>query len=149
MSAAGCHCFDFFEDLEEINTMFEIKERKQQVTITRPYQCSIAVYHLAELCILEFYYDFLDKYLNWRDFELIHMDTDLMYMAISGEFNEIVKLKLQEEYDHGGKAEFLSMSKYHDRTPGLFKAEFQGKRMITLTSKRNYTESGEKKPKIS
>ena len=48
------------------------------------------------------------------------MDTDLMYMAISGEFDEIIKPELREEYDHGGKVKFLSMSKYHDRTPGLF-----------------------------
>ena len=61
----------------------------------------------------------------WIDFELIQINTDSMYMVISGEFDEIVKLELQEEYDHGGKAELLLT--YHDRTPGLFKAKFQGK----------------------
>ena len=71
----------------------------------------------------------------WRDVELIQMDTDSMYMAISGEFDEIVKPELREEYDNERKAKFLSASKYHDRTPGLFETEFQGKRMIALTSK--------------
>ena len=52
----------FIEDLEEINTKYEIMERKWQVTIKRPYQCGIAVYQLAKLRMLEFYYDFLDKY---------------------------------------------------------------------------------------
>ena len=33
----------FFEDLEQINGAFEIKERKRKVNITRPYQCGIAV----------------------------------------------------------------------------------------------------------
>ena len=103
----------FFEDLEQINTAFEIKEHKWQVTIMRPYQCGIAVYQPGKLHILEFYHDILDKYINQCDFELIQVDTDSMYMAISG---EIIKLQLQEEYDHGGKAEFLSMSKYHHRT---------------------------------
>ena len=37
----------------------------------------------------------------------------------------IVRSELREEYDNVGKAEFLSTSKYHDRTPGLFKADFQ------------------------
>ena len=74
----------FFEDLEEINNTFEIGERKQQITITRPYQCGIAVYQLAKLHMFEFYYDFLDKYLDRSHFELIQMDTDSMYMAISG-----------------------------------------------------------------
>ena len=63
----------------------------------------------------------------WIDFELIQMNTDSMYMVISGEFDDIVKLELQEEYDHVGKAELLLTLKYHDRTPGLFKAKFQGK----------------------
>ena len=84
----------FFEDLEEINTAFEIKEHKQQVTIRRPYQCGIDVYQQTKSLMVEFYYDFPDKYLNWCDFELIQMNTDSMYMAILGEFNKIVKLEL-------------------------------------------------------
>ena len=52
----------FFEDLEEINEgVFEVRQRKKQVTITRPYQCGIAVYQLAKLRMLEFYYDFLES----------------------------------------------------------------------------------------
>ena len=46
-------------------------------------------------------------------------------------------LESQEEYERG-KAEFLSMTKYHDRMPGLFKAEFKGKRMIAVMSKCYY-----------
>ena len=102
----------FFEDLEEINAgVFEVRQRKRQVTITRPYQCGIAVYQLAKLRMLEFYYDFLDKFCDRRDFELIQMDTDSFYMALS-------------------------------RVPGLFKAEFQGKRMIALTSKCYFADNG-------
>ena len=105
------------------------------MNIKRPYQCSIAVYQLAKLRILEFHYDFLDKCIDRRDFEIIQMDTDSMYMAISGTLiDEIVQPELQEEYDNGGKAKCLLTSKYHDRNPGLFKEEFQGTRMITLTS---------------
>ena len=99
--------------------------------------------------MLELYYDFLDKYLERSDFELIEMDTNSMYMAISGEFDENVKPELRSQYDHGGKGKFFSVSKYHNRTPGLFKAEFQGKRMITLTSKCCYADDGESRPKIS
>ena len=65
-----------------------------EVTITRPYHCGIAVYQLTKLCMLEFYYDLQDKYSDWSDFELIQMDTYSMYMAILGEFDEIVKLEL-------------------------------------------------------
>ena len=48
----------FFDNLEEINGAYEIKELKQIVMIKRPYQCGIAVYQLAKLRMLEFYYDF-------------------------------------------------------------------------------------------
>ena len=132
----------FFDDLEVINGTFEIKERKRQVNIDRPYQCGIAVYQLAKLRMLEFYYDFLNKYIDRRDFELIQMDTDSMYMALSSKnLDDIVKPKLLKEYFDYGKADFLSTSKYHDRTPGLFKDEFKGTRMIALTSKCYFGEN--------
>ena len=78
------------------------------------------------------------------------MDTDLMNMVISGsEINEIIKPELREEYHNGGKAEFISMSKYNYRTPGLFKAEFQGTRMIALMSECYYAEDTKLKSKFS
>ena len=117
----------YFEDLEEINGAFGIKERGRQVNIMRPYQCGIAIFQLAKLQMLEFYCDFLDYYFNRRDFELLQMDTDSFYIAWSAEnIDDLVKPKLREEYHNAGKAKFLSTSKYHDRTPGLFKAEFLG-----------------------
>ena len=73
-----------------------------------------------KLHMLEIYYNFMDMYLDRRDFKLIQMDMDSMYMAISGtSIHEIVKLELQKEYDNGGKAEFLLTSKYLDRTLGI------------------------------
>ena len=140
----------FFQDLEQISGAFEIKERKRKVNITRPYKCGIAVYQLAKLRMLEFYYDFPDKYIDRIDFESIQMDTDSMYMALSSKsIDDIIRPELREEYDDGGKAEFLSTSKCHDRTPGLFKSEFQGTRMIALTSKCYYAEDEKMKSKIS
>ena len=90
--------------------------------------------------MLELYYDFLDQYLDWCDFELIQMDIDSMSIAILGEFDEIVRPELRFQYNNGGRTKFISTSKYQDRMPGLFKAEFQGTRMIALMSKCYYTE---------
>ena len=142
----------FFEDLEEINEgVFEVRQRKKQVTITRPYQCGIAVYQLAKLRMLEFYYDFLDKFCDRRDFELIQMDTDSFYMALSAnDFDEIIKPEMKELYFGDGaklgseaeKKNWLVTDEYSKRVPGLFKAEFQGKRMIALTSKCYFADSG-------
>ena len=86
--------------------------------------------------MLAFYYDFLDYYFDRKDFGLLQMDTDSLYIAWSGQnINDLVKEESVEEYRNEGKAKFLSTSEYHDRTPGLFKQEFQGTRMIALTSK--------------
>ena len=133
----------FFEDLEEINEgVFEVRQRKRQVTITRPYQCGIPVYQLAKLRMLEFYYDFLDKFCDRRDFELIQMDTDSFYMALSAnDFDEIIKPEMKEFYKEE-KKNWLVTDEYSKRVPGLFKAEFQGKRMIALTSKCYFADSG-------
>ena len=90
----------YFDDLEEISEgAFEVSQRKRRVTITRPYQCGIAVYQLAKLRMLEFYYDFVDKFCDRRDFELIQMDTDSFYMALSAnDFDDIVRPELKELY---------------------------------------------------
>jgi len=90
----------YFEDLDEIGEAYELESRKPQITIRRPFQIRIAVYQLAKLRMLEFYYDFLDKYVNRRDFELIQMDTDSNYMAISGErLEDVVRPELKAEFD--------------------------------------------------
>ena len=140
----------FFEDLEEINEgAFEVRQRKRQVTITRPYQCGIAVYQLAKLRMLEFYYDFLSKFCDRRDFELIQMDTDSFYMALSAnDFDDIIKPDLKELYKDE-KKKWLVTDEYSKRVPGLFKPEFKGKRMIALTSKCYFADNGDSKAKFS
>jgi len=60
--------------LTEIADAYEITSRKPRVTIHRPFQVGIAVYQLAKLRILEFYHDFLDRFVDRKDFELIQME---------------------------------------------------------------------------
>ena len=74
---------------------------------------------MAKLKMLEFYYDFLDKYLDRRDFELIQMDTDINYMAISGEnLDELVRPEMKAEYE-AEKKNWLAWDKWSSRTPSL------------------------------
>ena len=82
--------------------------------------------------MLEFYYDFLDKFCDRKDFELIQMDTDSFYMALSAnDFDDIIKPEMKELYKEE-KRNWLVTDEYSKKVPGLFKAEFQGKRMIAL-----------------
>ena len=50
--------------------------------------------------MLEFYYDFLDKYFSRQESELCYLDTDSFYLAISGDLlDEIVRLEMRREYE--------------------------------------------------
>ena len=130
----------FFDDLEEIGDAYEVCLKKRQIKITRPYQCGIFVYQLAKLRMLEFYYDFPDKFR--RDFELLQMDTDSFYFAMSAnDLDDIIRPELRDLYAKE-KSKWLVTDKYSKRVPGLFTSEFKGKRMITLTSKCYYADGG-------
>ena len=139
----------YFSDLDELGQAYELESRKPKITIRRPFQVGIAVYQLAKLRMLEFYYDFLDRYFDRKDFELIQMDTDSNYMAISAEkLEDIVKPELQIEFE-AKKKEWLAWDKWSSRTPGLFKLECEGSRMIALCSKCYFIDDSEGKKKKS
>ena len=58
------------------------------------------MYQYAKLRMLQFYYDFLDKYLDRSDFQMCEMDTDSAYIAIAGESVEsLVKPELKAEFE--------------------------------------------------
>ena len=54
--------------------------------------------------MLEFYYDFLEKYFSRQNFELCYIDTDSFYLAMSGD-------SLDE------KKNWLATDKFSERTP--------------------------------
>ena len=139
----------YIEDLTEIGQAYELEKRKPRIVQRRPYQVGIAVYQLAKLRMLEFYYDFLDRFIDRRDFELIQMDTDSNYLAITGEtLEEVVRPELREQFE-AEKKQWLAWDKWSSRTPGLFKKEMEGTRMIALCSKCYYIEDSRAKKKLS
>ena len=139
----------FFDNLEEIGRAYEIKGLKQSVMIKRPYQCGIAVYQLAKLQMLEFYYGCLDKYFSRQDFELCHIDTDLFYLALSGDLLvEIVRLGMKQEYETD-KKNWFATDKYSESAPRLFKPEFVGTRGMWLTAKCYIVQNKASKNKYS
>ena len=139
----------YFSDLDEIGEAYELESRKPRITIRRPFQIGIAVYQLAKLRMLEFYYDFLDRYFDRKDFELIQMDTDSNYLAISGKkLEDIVRPEMEAEFEKQ-KKNWLAWDKWSGRTPGLFKMECDGDRMIALCSKCYYIDDRGEKKKFS
>ena len=94
----------WFGDLEAIGDVYKIECRKPKVKINRPFQVGIVVYQLAKLRMLEFYYDFLDYFLDRRDFELIQIDTDSMYFALAYyKLEEAIKPELRKEFEQEKK----------------------------------------------
>ena len=131
----------WFEDLEEIGDAYEITKRKPRIEIKRPFRIGITVYQLANLRMLEFYYDFLDVFIDRHEFELIQMDNDSNYLAISGDsIEDVVRAELRTEFNACRKY-WLAWDKWSRRTPGLFRFEFQGDRTNALCSKAYYVDA--------
>ena len=98
----------FFNNLQEIGIAYEIKRFKQ------------TVYQLAKLGMLEFYYDFLDRYFSRQDFELCYIDTDSHYLAMSGDsLDDIVRPGMKHAYEADRK-NWLVTDEFSKRTSCLF-----------------------------
>ena len=58
------------------------------------------MYQLAKLRMLEFHYDFLDKYFSRQDFDLCYIDPDSFYLAMNGDYlNEIARPEVKQVYE--------------------------------------------------
>ena len=124
-----------FKTLEEIGPAYKVELRKIKIKIDRPFQVGIVVYQLAKLRMLQFYYEFLDFYLDRRDFELIQMDTDSMYFALSRErLEDAIRPGYETQFEED-KKRWLAWNKWSNREPGLFKLEKEGTHAIALCSK--------------
>jgi G:T-mismatch repair DNA endonuclease (very short patch repair protein) len=142
--------------------LFEVEMLKKKTLWDLPNQIGFFVYQYAKLRMLEFYYDFLDKFVDRSDFELCEMDTDSLYLALSTpSLKEAIRPHLRQQFykvydqwfpseacdnhrndfiNSNGSvkvdcAECRNRNLYDKRTPGLFKFEFQGSAMIALCSK--------------
>ncbi|KAG2759171.1 hypothetical protein PC129_g18674 [Phytophthora cactorum] len=117
---------------------------KRRLKNKNPIHLSIAIYQLAKLRMLQFYYDCIDFYFDRSDFQYQEMDTDSAYIAFSCDnpFQDCIKLELREhfkqhKYDWFPRDYGTDVAKFDRRTPGLFKDEWSGDAMISLSSK-NY-----------
>ena len=121
-----------------------MESSKKKIKLGIPLQVGFFVYQYAKLRMLQFYYDFLDKYLHRSDYEYCKMDTDSAYIAISGEsVEDLVKPEMMHEFEIDKsnwfpRTDTVEHAKYDTRTPGLFKVEWEGDGIISLCSKTYY-----------
>ena len=64
---------------------YEIEMNKSVVKYTLPLHIGSFVYQYAKLRMLQFYYDFVDRYVERPLFQYCEMDTDSAYIALAGE----------------------------------------------------------------
>ena len=78
---------------------YEIAMDKKTVTYALPVQVGFFVLQYAKMRILQFYYDFINRYLERPIFQYCEMDTDSAYLALAGEsVDDLLTPELREHY---------------------------------------------------
>ena len=157
--------------------IFEIESFKRRHVFDLPLHLGVFTYQYAKLRMLQWQYDFMQKYLPSSTYELAEMDTDSSYFGLSkGSLEECVPQHLKRDFytnydewfpspacaEH--KSEFVeakmagcewvpgacceATKAFEKRTPGKFKFEFWGDGIVALCSK-TYICFGDKETKLS
>ena len=84
------------------------------------------VYQYSKFRMLQFYYDFVNVFVDRRDFQYCAMDTDSAYIALSADtLEDVIKPNLRQVYDIENwfpRTDTPVHAAYDKRTPGLFKS---------------------------
>ena len=153
---------------------YEVEMSKKKIKLDLPLHIGFFVYQYAKKRMLEFYYDCLDVFVDRRQFQLMEMDTDSQYLAITGRtLDEVVRPEKRREFFEAWPEWFpaeacdqhhtdfvdtkcrgedwtttdeccMQRKQVDKRTPGLFKVEWEGDGCIGLCSKTYYCFGGER-----
>jgi hypothetical protein len=141
---------------------FEIEMQKKKIKLDLPIQIGYFILQYAKLRMLQFYYDFLVKYVPRDKFQSLEMDTDSLYSSFAGEnLQDVIRPELLNDYIRqiNGSCSVETFdadnywfprnccnthAKYDSRTPGLFKLEAQGHLFYGLCSKTYLLKDKEK-----
>ena len=145
-----------FKKLTELqDDLFEAELNHSAITVNTPIQIGNMILQYSKLRLLQFYYDWLDIYIDRKSFELVETDTDSLYFALSGEsLEDVIKPELRQSYLQTVSGSLVcndnfsgdektwfprkccqKHSKHDNRTPGLMKVEFHGNEIVALCSK--------------
>ncbi|MCG8047362.1 MAG: hypothetical protein N0E48_17320, partial [Candidatus Thiodiazotropha endolucinida] len=94
--------FQKLECLDPEEQYYEVEMAKRKIKLDLPIQLGYFILQYAKLRMLEFYFDFMDKYVDRANFELCEMDTDSSYMGISGScLEDVIKPEMRDQYHQG------------------------------------------------
>ena len=165
----------YFCDLDELDEdFFEVSFNKKTIEFKLPIQIGFFVYGYPKLRMLQFYHEFLSYYVDKKDFECLEMDTDSLYMALSGpSFEDVISPSKRHEFysnfhhwlpsqscprhcqqwiekqclsqDWTPDECCLEQQRYDKRTPRLFKTEWEGTAMVCFCSKTYFGKGSQPK----
>jgi hypothetical protein len=149
LESAACHFindthFYRLDPIDKDETTYEVNLHKKKIRYDLPHTIGFFVYQYAKLRMLQFYFDFLMKFVEPSDFQYVEMDTDSAYVALSGKtLQELVKPELRAQYEEEKhhwfpREDTAEHAAYDKRTPGLFKIEWEGNGFVGLCSKSYY-----------
>ena len=144
--------FITMDDLE--GEAYEVIMKKKSIKLNLPTQLGYFILQYAKLRMLEFYYDCIDKFVDRSKFQLLEMDTDSLYLAFAGKsFEDLIPKEKRVEFETERHTWFprtqpLHAARFDKRTPGLFKEEYRGTKMVCLSAK-TYCIEGEMGIKFS
>ena len=151
-----------------VDDAYEIEMRKRTVAYKLPVHVGFFVLQYAKMRMLQFYYDFIDRYMERPLFQYCEMDTDSAYLALADESvdalvtpvlrdhyfrhrsewlpsecceehrDEYVRCRLADRPWVGDEECCKARRAFDKRTPGLFKVEWSGDGFVGLCSKTYY-----------
>lgn len=76
---------------------FEVEKAKKELRMNLPVQIGYYILQYGKLRMLQFYFDFLDRYVERENFAYCEMDTDAAYMALAGpDLASVIKPYMRE-----------------------------------------------------
>ena len=126
---------------------------KSEVNHKEPIIVGFFILQYAKLTMLQLFYNFFQLFCDSQKYELIEMDTDSLYMALSEDKVELIrpemKLMLEMNRENDCRDDFRADEHYNffprnccqqhwkfdQSTPGLFKEVFRYTEMVALCSK--------------
>ena len=143
-----------FKQMTELSDeMYEISMEKKTIRYDLPVYIGVWVLNIAKLIMLRFVYDVIDRWIPRRCYQICFMDTDSIYLGLSGmELRDVIAPEHLAEYDRQTKGNCrpgelargeiafprvccAEHAAYDKRQPGLFNNEYKGRNYIGLNSK--------------
>ena len=119
-----------FRQLEVLtDNAYEIELSKGVVTYTLTLHIGFFVYQYAKLRMLQFYYDFVDKYVERPLFQYCEMDTDSAYIALAGKSIDDLVVDRENYFRH--RSEWLPAECCEEHHKAYVNARISGRPWTT------------------